>query len=154
LVNSVFFYVLFPVLVHSIKERVETERRENKLKINRVIKINNHEAGSILYVEENEIIYEGRLYDIVYKKVTRNHTEFYCYLDVEEETAYRTVGDLAKRNFELKINDLSIPFYTGMTCNSFSLNNPSTRIYTFSVLNHLYLNAIPEIPDPPPNLFS
>jgi len=154
LINSVFFYLLFPVLIHSIKERVETERRESKLKINRVIKIASQEAGSIHYVEKDEIIYEGRLYDVIYKKVTLNYTELYCFLDVEEETAYKTVGDLAKRNVELKISDLGIPIFTGVFCNSFVLGKPAIDICTISEISHLYIDAFPEIPNPPPNSFS
>jgi len=57
-------------------------------------------SSSFRFVEENEIMYHGKLYDVAKKKVEGNNTIFYCINDKNEESLFKGLEEHLKHNLD------------------------------------------------------
>ena len=147
LFNVLAYHFIFPFLLDSYKERFVKGKKEKM--VTHIITISPSNASKINFVHSKEFFYEGRLFDILDKKVENGTTVYYCYLDKEEENAAKNHKENEKRKNAVNVSGLSnylpVKSIEVSTYTSESLNE-------FFYSNSLYLSYTKEIPAPPPNV--
>jgi non-homologous end joining protein Ku len=88
---------------YNVREEMETYIKQNLRDDEiEIVIVPNSEIGvtgsKFRFVEENEFIYNNKLYDIVKKKSEGNNTIFYCINDKNEENLFSGLYEHLKRN--------------------------------------------------------
>ncbi|MCX7834026.1 MAG: hypothetical protein N2490_07440 [Ignavibacteria bacterium] len=136
-----------------ISEKRETSIPENELEL---IIIPKSEIGKIItFIDNNEFIYNNKLYDIFKVEETQNELLFLCLYDVDEtrlDIAFSRIEELDSEKRTLLINILkslnniiSVGLISSYTCNNSLPFSP----FQFFQSIHPYNNYL-DIPTPPP----
>ncbi|MFA4851576.1 MAG: hypothetical protein WC599_03565 [Bacteroidales bacterium] len=103
LFNVSGYFVVFKLMRYNarkeMKAYIKQNLRDDEMEI---VVVPNSEIGAsgsgFRFVEENEFIYNDKLYDIVKKKTDGNNTIFYCINDKQEEKLFAGINEHIKRN--------------------------------------------------------
>ena len=101
--NIAGYFIVFKLMQYEARKEMKAYIKQN---LNdeemEVIVIPNNKIGTagsgFRFVEENEFIYNDKLYDIVRKKTDGNKTIFYCINDKFEENLFSGLFEHTKRN--------------------------------------------------------
>ena len=85
-----------------IKRRIKRSVPENELFLIKVTEndIDNHKNGFKFIEEEKEFVYNGKMYDVVYRENINDTIYFKCINDVQEEKLFVSLDQQIKQTFE------------------------------------------------------
>jgi hypothetical protein len=161
LFNVSGYFVVFKLMQYNARQEMQASIK-NKIPDNEIKEIiipNSEIALSSLtfrFVHENEIIYNGCLYDIVKKRTNGNNTIFYCVLDTQENRLVSGLNENFKRNTDqVPAKNKTNPLTQNIIKEALPENKTSFKIKLLSTETHFnYLSNILEeyIPvfSPPP----
>ncbi len=147
LFNVTAYHFIFPFLLDSYKGRFVKGKKEKM--VTHIISISQSETAKLNFIHSREFIYQGRLFDILDKKVENGKTLYYCYLDKEEEKAAKSHSENQKKKNSVNIAGfLNYLLTKRIEVNVYPSESPNEFFYA----NSLYNSYKKEIPAPPPNV--
>jgi hypothetical protein len=98
LFNLAGYFIVFKVIQYSVQQEMKVYLQKNSSdKETEIITIPTIEIASpssrIKFTDDDEFIYNGKLYDIISSKSSNGYTTFYCMNDKQEEQLYSTLKD-------------------------------------------------------------
>jgi hypothetical protein len=159
LTNSVGFLIIFKFLQSQaqsdIKAMLQCEIPMEKLEL---IAISNHNQYKQNWKKENnEFLYEGRMYDVVKMKISKDTTYYYCINDTREEDLFANQAELIKQNVNDSIahNKTAQKLFQQLVQDYFFSKSELNLFAGISRLNpanlrNNYSSFILDIPSPPP----
>ena len=162
LYNVIGYYAVFEILNYLNKEKIEQSIADNIE--NQAIEIIEIKKDAVLhskdfaYTDDDEIKYQGKLYDIVKKVAKGDSIYFYCINDQKEEHLFANLFEHIKNQID---NSKSLPGKENKTVkielvkdyffNLFATNNYRKKeSILYSQSDSFYTSFIKDITSPPP----
>lgn len=147
LFNVIASHFILPFLLDSYKGRFGKGKKDKM--VTHVITIGLSDRAKINFIHSKEFIYEGKLFDILDKKVEKGKTVYYCYHDKEEEKAAKNHKENQSKKNSINLTGL----FNILFINSTALNiYPAERLNEYFFEDSLYKSHSEEVPAPPPNV--
>ncbi len=141
-------YLLFTCKI-DFKEHVENDSIKNEFKVFKISQIDQIKFQKL----DDEIEYDGHMYDIIKKEKKDNDIYFYCYSDEKEDSLNKIINaQNDEQNHPSKVNylqkDLAKNYLSPENIDS---NSKSNHIQIINVDHFSFSSHFCEVLSPPPN---
>lgn len=144
--NASAYYLFFPLLIGSFKERFRNEKKEKI--VTHIITADENNSHKIKFVDRKEFIFEGKLFDILDKKIENGKITYYCYHDKEEEKAADNHKEREKKRNTVNSSGV---FSLALITNQALIHFPVKSINGYFFITPSFVSCQKEIIVPPPN---
>lgn len=145
------------VVKQQAKERIRSGiLKDEEYRLFIVSKLYRSEANDFTFIGDDEILYQGQMYDIVKIEDSGDSIKYYCLNDENESKLFANFSQLNKqvsdREKSLIITLLSLVLTQGLLESTLDINNPQEIIKIVPQNTHLIKNINADILDPPPKV--
>ena len=160
--NTMGYYFVFKIAQFDVRAEMKSAIKRNiPMKDLEVITIpataNGSNDSQTRFIDDNELIYQGKLYDIVKRELSGNNIIVYCINDKKEEVLLENLyAKLTRENDITKnMNDKSGHILTSMIkdvvfSKTIIIISPIGLDINFSSVNNEIINSYSEVITPPP----